>query len=320
MDMRRKPFINPIVAILFAILAVSTASIFIRFAQKDVSSLVIAAYRLTIATIVLTPFVLTKKQAEIKKIQRKGLLFALLSGTFLALHFAFWITSLEFTTVASSAVLVSTVPLWVALLAPLTIGESITKSLFIGLALSLIGVVIIALSDVCILTGAKLICPTINEFISGRAFIGDTLALIGALMGAGYVLIGRHLRATLSVLSYVFIVYGMAAIVLIIGVIISGKQFFGFPPSAFVWLMLLALVPQLLGHSIYNWALGYLSAAYVSITLLGEPIGSTILAYFLLGEVPTLLKLFGALFIFIGIYKASQVEKEQIEMEFEVER
>jgi drug/metabolite transporter (DMT)-like permease len=318
-EMKRKPIVNPIIAILFAILAVSTASIFIRFAQKDVTSLVIAAYRLTIATLVLTPFVFIRKQEEIKRIERKGFLFALLSGTFLALHFAFWITSLEFTTVASAAVLVSTVPLWVALLAPLTIDESITKSLLIGLALSLIGVVIIALSDVCILAGTKLVCPTINEFVSGRAFIGDVLAFFGALMGAGYVLIGRYLRPTLSVLSYVFIVYGMAAIVLIIGVVVSDNKFFGFPPSAYVWLILLALVPQLLGHSIYNWALGYLSAAYVSITLLGEPIGSTILAYFLLGEVPTLLKLFGALFIFIGIYKASQVEKKQIEMEFEVE-
>lgn len=319
MEIKKRPLVNPIIAILFAILAVSTASIFIRYAQQSVSSLVIAAYRLAIATVVLSPFVLTKKKDELKGIHRKGILFALLSGAFLAFHFASWITSLKFTTVASSAVLVSTVPLWVALLAPFTIHESVTKPLLIGLVLSLIGVVIVGFSDVCKISATGLICPTLDELIGGGAFVGDALALTGALMGAGYVLVGRYLRANLSALSYVFIVYGMAAILLVIGVFISGQKFFGFPLSAYIWLILLALVPQLLGHSIYNWALGYLSATFVSITLLGEPIGSTVLAYFLLNEMPSMLKLFGAVFIFVGIYLASKVEEKQIQLELEVD-
>jgi len=315
----KKPAINPMIAIVFAIFAVSTASIFIRYAQQDVPSLVIAAYRLFIATAILAPVTITKKKEELKSVYGKGLFLALMSGIFLALHFSTWITSLEYTTVASSAVLVSTVPLWVALIAPITIHESVTKTLMIGLVLSLVGVIVVGMSDVCRIGSEGLICPSAREFLSGRAFIGDILAVIGALMGAGYVLIGRHLRAGMSLMSYVFLVYGMAAIILILFVFISGEPFFGYPKTAYLWLILLAVIPQLIGHSTYNWALGYLSAAFVSITLLGEPIGSTILAYFLLHEIPSLLKMLGALLIFIGIYQASKVEQEQAKLELDVE-
>jgi len=147
-----------------------------------------------------------------------------------------------------------------------------------------------------------------GEFIQGRAFLGDLLATIGAIMGAGYVLIGRKLRAHVSLISYIFVVYGMAAIILIILMLAAGESPFGYPPQAYIWFLLLALIPQLLGHSTVNWALGYLSAAYVSIILLSEPIGSTILAYFLFQEVPSSVKMFGAILILAGIFIASQSE------------
>jgi len=138
--------------------------------------------------------------------------------------------------------------------------------------------------------------------------LGDLLALVGAFMAAAYVLIGRRLRSKLSLVSYVFLVYGVAAITLVL-IMIGLKQIpWGYPGIAYLWFILLAFVPQLLGHSSFNWALGYVSAAFVSIMLLGEPIGSTILAYFLLGEKPTVIKLIGAILILIGIYYASKSE------------
>jgi drug/metabolite transporter (DMT)-like permease len=311
MNPPKRPPIPPIVAIMVGILAVSTASIFIRFAQEEVPSLVIAAWRLTIASLILVPIAATRHKTELRGLSRKGLLLALLSGTFLALHFATWITSLQYTSVASSVVLVSTIPLWVALLSPITIKEPIGKAVFVGLVFALIGGVIVAISDTCSITQGGVSCPNMSEFMQGQAFLGDALAVCGAIAGAGYLLIGRKLRANMSLVSYISLVYGMAAIVLIIIMLVAGLNFFGYSPQSYVWLILLAIIPQLIGHSTFNWALAYLSAAFVSITLLGEPIGSTILAYIILHEKPTPVKLIGGALILVGIYIASRFEAEK---------
>jgi len=291
-------------AILGAILAVSTASIFIRFAQREAPSLVIASFRLTFASLILAPIALTRHRAELRALTRRELLLALLSGIFLALHFATWITSLEYTTVASSVVLVSTSPLWVAILAPLVLREPLTRPVLIGMLLALTGGVVIALSDACVWQNG-LACPSLAEFIKGEAFLGNFLALVGAWMVAGYLLIGRRLRAKMSLVPYIFIVYSMSAVVLIVIMFASGETPLGYPPMTYVWMLLLALVPQLIGHSTYNWALRYMPAALVAVTTLGEPIGSTILAYFILHESPSFLKIFGAVLILGGIYIAS---------------
>jgi drug/metabolite transporter (DMT)-like permease len=311
MNSPKRPPVPPIVAIAVGIVAVSTASIFIRFAQEEVPSLVIAAWRLTIASLILVPIAATRHKTELMGLSRKGLFLALLSGTFLALHFATWITSLQYTSVASSVVLVSTIPLWVALLSPITIKEPIGKAVFVGLVFALIGGVIVGISDTCAITQGRLSCPNLSEFMQGQAFLGDALAVCGAIAGAGYLLIGRKLRANMSLVSYISLVYGMAAIVLIIIMLVAGLNFFGYPPQSYVWLILLAIIPQLIGHSTFNWALAYLSAAFVSITLLGEPIGSTILAYFILQEKPTPVKLLGGALILVGIYIASRFEAQK---------
>jgi drug/metabolite transporter (DMT)-like permease len=309
---QRHPAVPPLLAIAFGILAVSTASIFIRYAQEAAPSLVIAAFRLTIASLVLSPLALTRHRSELKALTRQEISLALLSGVFLALHFATWISSLEYTTVASSVVLVSTTPLWVALLSPFTIKEPLKRAVITGLILALIGGTIVGLSDVCDLQDGSIICPAIGEFLRGEAFIGDLLALAGAIMGASYLLIGRRLRSNVSLITYISVVYGMAAIVLILIMFAAGHTPLGYPARIYLWFVLLALVPQLLGHSTFNWALGYLSAAYVSITLLGEPIASTILAYFLLQETPSDMKIIGAILILTGIYIASRSETSRI--------
>ncbi|MBT3390823.1 MAG: DMT family transporter [Chloroflexi bacterium] len=302
--MESRPPISPKLAIPFGILAVSTSSIFIRYAQADMASIVIAAGRLSIAGAILAVLVAWRHRAEIRALTLRELLLALLSGFFLSLHFATWITSLEYTSVASSVVLVSTAPLWVALLAPLTIKEPVRRVVVLGMGLALLGGTIVGLSDSCTLGGGSLQCPPFSDFVAGEAFTGDLLALAGALAGAGYLLIGRRLREGISLVPYIFLVYGVAAIFLLGYMLIAGETLAGHPPRAYLWLLLLALVPQLLGHSTFNWALRYLSAAFVSITLLGEPIGSAVLAYFLLGETPSLMMGFGAILILAGIWVA----------------
>jgi drug/metabolite transporter (DMT)-like permease len=316
-DPSKNPRISPKLVISIGILAASTASIFIRFAQADgVSSLVIAAWRLTLASLILAPLALLRYDAELRALNRRDLTLALLSGIFLAIHFATWISSLEYTSVASSVVLVSTAPLWVAILAPITIHERVGRPVLIGMGLALVGVTIVGISDSCSLYGfTSLVCPPLSEFVGGTAFLGDLLALAGALTVAGYLLIGRSLRENMSLVPYIFVVYGMAALVLVVIVLTTGESPFGYEPQTYFWFLLLALIPQLLGHTSYNWALAYLPASFISVTLLGEPISSAILAYFILGEVPTALMVFGAILILIGIYIAARMEAEQVPRE-----
>jgi drug/metabolite transporter (DMT)-like permease len=310
----RRPHIPPVLILGFGILAVSAASIMIRFAQQEASSLVIAAWRLSLAALVLTPFALAKRRLELASLTRRERGLAVLSGVFLAFHFATWISSLAYTSVASSVVLVSTAPLWVALLSPITLKESVSRPMLGGMLLALIGSVIVGISDTCVWTGSGLVCPNFSEFVRGRAFLGDLLALAGAFTAAGYLIIGRRLRSQISLLSYIFVVYGVGAMILVLVVFITGQSMLGYSVGTYAWLLALALVPQLLGHTSYNWALAYLSAAYVSIAVLGEPIGSSILAYFILNEGVSSLKLFGAVLTLGGIYLASRGETHTNEM------
>jgi drug/metabolite transporter (DMT)-like permease len=309
----RHPIVSPLIAIAFGILAVSTGSIFVRYAQVYAPSVVIAAWRLSLATLILSPIALTRNRAELRRLHSGEIKLGLLSGFFLAMHFATWISSLEYTSVASSVVFVSTAPLWVAMLSPVLLKEPLTRPILYGMGLAFMGGVIVGLSDSCNLGSSGLACPPFSEFIQGRAFLGDLLALVGAWMAAGYLIIGRRLRISISLVPYIFIVYGMAALVLIGIMLILGQSVVGYPPQVYVMFLALAVIPQLLGHSTFNWALGYLSAAYVSITLLGEPIGSALLAYFFLDEIPEPLMIFGAILILVGIYIASRGETSQKE-------
>jgi drug/metabolite transporter (DMT)-like permease len=296
------------VALFTAILAVSTASIFIRFAQTEAPSLVIAALRLTFATLLLAPIALTRHRDELKRLTRSEILLGVFSGLFLAAHFATWISSLEYTTVASSVVFVSTGPLWVALLSPLLLNERLTRAAVIGLVIAIMGGTMIGLADACTWNG-WLRCPNLNQVLQGRAMWGNFLALIGAWTVSGYLIIGRKLRAKMSLIPYIFLVYGISAIALIVTMFVAGQSPFGYPTATYGWILLLAVFPQLIGHSTYNWALRYLPAAFVAVTTLGEPIGSAILAFFLLEETPTPIVITGGVLILIGIYLASKSER-----------
>ncbi|HEY9151894.1 MAG TPA: DMT family transporter [Anaerolineales bacterium] len=313
MTKERVRFILPF-ALFTAILAVSTASIFIRFAQTDAPSLVIAALRLTFASLALAPLAWTRHRAELKALTRRELLLGLLSGLFLAIHFATWISSLEYTTVASSVVFVSTGPLWVALLSPFFLREPLTRPVLIGMSFALVGGIIIGLADACS-WNSGIVCPSLSQVLHGRMLFGNFLALVGAWMVAGYFMIGRKLRVKMSLVPYIFLVYGMASVCLLIIVLVVRENLFGYHWLTYVWILLLALVPQLIGHSTYNWALAYLSAAFVAVMTLGEPIGSSILAYFILQETPTVIVIAGGVLILIGIYLSTRGSKVEAEIE-----
>jgi len=288
------------------ILAVSTASIFIRFAQTEVPSSVIAAGRMSLATIVILPFAI-KSWNEVKpNVNGKTWLLLILAGVFLGSHFATWITSLEYTTVASSVVFVTTAPLWVALLSPVFLKEKLTRWIAVGLIISLLGSFIVGLSNNCKISIQGVSCSDINNMWSGRYFFGNLLALAGAFLSGGYIMVGRKVRNSLSLPIYTAVVYGVASIVLILLVVITGAKVTGFSPKSYLWIIALALIPQVIGHTSFNWALKYLSAAYVSIALLGEPVGTVILAALLLHEMPTTLEILGGILILIGISVATQ--------------
>ena len=295
----------PVLVLTMGVLAVSTASIFIRYAQREAPSLIIAAYRLSIASAILAVPLATRNKKALLALSRRDFLLALASGTFLAIHFASWISSLAYTTVASSVVLVTTTPLWVGLLSPLVLGERLTLPILLGMAATLTGGIAIALGDAC----AGGVCA-LGSALAGGALWGDFLALVGAWAAAGYFLIGRHLRSKTTLLVYIGLTYGMAALVLDVFVLLLGQPIFGYSLQTYAWFVLLALVPQLVGHTSFNWALKYLSAAFVAITLLGEPVGSTLLAYVFLSETPSLMTVIGAILILGGIAVASLHEKK----------
>ena len=292
--------------LILGILAVSTASIFIRFAQKEASSLVVAAYRMTLAGLILAPVALPGAWRAVETLKPRQRWLILLSGMFLAFHFGTWITSLEYTTVASSVVLVTTTPLWVAILSPLVLKERMRRETWIGLIIAMIGGALVGFQESCTWEAGKLACLPLQDFIGGRAMLGNALALFGAFMAAGYMVVGRQVRPVLSLFSYTFWVYSISAVFLLIFVALSSQRLTGFSGMTYLWFALLAVIPQLIGHSSFNWALKYLPAAFVSLALLGEPVGTTILAVIILKEAPGVGELAGGVLILAGIFLASR--------------
>ena len=264
------------------ILAISTASIFVKLC--DAPALIIAAYRMSVASLLLLPFAVHQKIWA--RWTGKEVPWLLLSGLFLSLHFAFWIASLKYTSVASSVVLVTTQPIFVAIGERFFLKERPGLSFLLAIGLTLLGSVMIGYGDLR---------------MSEMALWGDGLAVLGAITASGYFLVGRKMRKGQDLFTYIFPVYSTAGVALIFFALISQKSFTGYSAATYLFFILLAVVPQLIGHTIFNWALKFLPASMVVITILGEPVGSTILAYFILGEALTLWKVLGGISIFTGI-------------------
>lgn len=298
---------RPYFILVIGVIAVSTSSLFIRFAQNaGAPSLVIAAFRLTLAALILTPVAISRERPNFYQLRGSVLLRALLSGALLGLHFATWISSLQYTSVVSSVVLVTTSPLWVALATPFVLRERLGRLTLAAIFLGMFGSIVVSAS------GSAGSAP-----VQDAVLFGNGLAVAGAIAVAGYFLIGRQLRASLTNTLYVWVTYSTAAVTLILLMLLSGYSPLGLKPDAYFWMILLALVPQLIGHTAYNYALGFLSAAYVSITVLGEPIVATLLAMLLLNESPFLLQLVGGAFIFAALIFSTRDEMQKARLKHE---
>jgi len=278
---------------------VSTASILIRLAQAEgVSSLTIAAVRLGLAAAILAPFAVLNARREIMRLGRRELALCLLSGLLLAIHFWTWISSLEYTSVASSAALVTTNPLWVGLASAVLLRERPAPAALAGISLTVAGSVLIFAAD----SGG-------SETTATNPLLGNTLALAGAVSASGYLLVGRALRARMSLMAYVWLAYTVAAMFLGAAVAASGISLAAASVPAWAFMALLAIGPQLLGHTAFNWAVRRLTATFVAIAILGEPVGAAILAWFFFDEGFTTLQLIGFLLLLTGIFAAARGEK-----------
>jgi drug/metabolite transporter (DMT)-like permease len=295
---------SPYLMLFIGVMAVSTASLFIRYAQANhASSIVIAAVRLTLASVILTPFTLRNYRTELHGLSRLDLGMAFVSGILLAIHFASWITSLEHISVLVSVVLVTTNPLFVALFAPYLLGERIQRRTLVGILIAFGGGILVSFSSD---SGASV--------TGGNTLLGSTLAVVGAIAAALYLIIGRKLRASLSLIPYIWLVYSTAAVILMLAVFAAGDNLTGYTPDTYFWMLMLAIVPQLIGHSSFNYALGHISAAYVSLVILGEPLGSALLAFLFLGEIPGWLQIAGAALILFAVAFAQQPEQPHAEI------
>jgi drug/metabolite transporter (DMT)-like permease len=293
--------VPPMAALALAVLGVSTSAVLVRF--SNASSSVVAFYRVLFTLALVAPFALRGQRQAFQQISGRDWLVALGTGLALAIHFVVWFESLAWTSVAASATLVQTQPIFVAMGAVALLGERVDRRTVLGIVIALAGATMLSVTQ----QGDAL--PT-----GGDAVLGNVLAIAGGVMGAAYLLAGRSLRQRLSTVPYVTIVYATCACVLLLVVIARGHPLFGYPAVEWGLFAAMAIGPGLAGHTVVNWALEHVESTVVSVTLLGEPVGATLLAVLLLGEVPTVQVVGGGLVVLLGIAVTS-VSREQSEPE-----
>lgn len=276
---------KPYITLLIGVIAVSFASIFIRLA--DAPALVIAASRLILASLALLPFAAVSSRVSLSKLTVRDLLLMLLSSLFLALHFGLWITSLSYTTIASSVILVTSHPAFVAILSYFLWKEKLNRLNILGIAVALVGVVIINYGDFS---------------MSSRAVLGDLMALAASFAMGSYLIIGRQLGKRIDALGYLTLIYSGAGLMLLVVLFATGERLSGYSTQTYLMLLLLALVPQLIGHSALNLAVRTLPVTLVSVAILGEPIGASLLGALILHEIPKMNEVAGGILILVGIY------------------
>ncbi len=274
---------KPELAVMIAVISVSFSAILIRWATAP--ALAIAFWRLLFTTLLLMPFALFYKRDEIRSLGWKGIGKTALIGLVLATHFSLWIRSLELTTVASSVILVTAHPILVAGLSYYLWKEPVSKTNAFGIGIAIIGIIVLSWGD-----------------MGAGNLTGNVLALIAGICAGLYILAGRRMRRDVSLLSYAFLVYIFCAIFLAIMCLTTSTKFYPYPKEDFYLFITMAAIPGILGHTLYNWALKHVKASVVSVSLLAEPIGSTALAFLLLGETPgSILVIIGGALTLLGI-------------------
>ena len=279
-----KPAIHPYIPILVGVISVAMSAIFVKMTTADAG--VTAFYRMLFSILLMSPVFLYSYLPEIKKLNRRDWAFSAIAGIFLAFHFILWFESLNFTSVASSTVLVTLQPLFAFAGTYFFFKERLSLKTLISGIVAITGSIIIAYGDFQ---------------VSGSALFGDVLALIACALITAYLLFGQDVRKRLSLVTYTFIVYGFSTITLFFYIIVKGESFGPYPMGEWMWFLLLALIPNLLGHTLFNWAVKWVSTNVISIAILFEPVGAAVLAYFILGELVSASQIIGGSIVIAGL-------------------
>ncbi|ALS79181.1 DMT family transporter [Planococcus kocurii] len=279
-----KPAIHPYIPIMIGVFSVALSAIFVKMTSAD--SGVTAFYRMLFSVLIMSPVFFLKYTHEIKKLSKRDWVFASIAGVFLSFHFILWFESLNYTSVASSTVLVTLQPLFAFAGTYFFFKEKVSIKTLIAGAIAIAGSVLIGYGDFK---------------VSGSALYGDLLALVACALITAYLLFGQDVRKRLSLVTYTFVVYGVSTITLFFYIVFKGESFGPYPASEWMWFLLLAIIPNLLGHTLFNWALKWVSTNVISIAILFEPIGAAILAYFILGEYLSVSQIVGGSVVLAGI-------------------
>jgi drug/metabolite transporter (DMT)-like permease len=297
----KQPLGKVILILAIGVLAVSTAAIWSRLAfeaagKRDVGfSLVLAASRLTLASMILLP---TWRQIQRGEELKRALPYAIGAGVFLGVHFACWISSLAYTSIAASTTFVTTNPVWVALISWVWLKEKISRKTIAGIAIALGGGLVIGLADS-------------GNHAGTNPLLGNFLAIAGSWAVSFYLLLGREAQKLgLTVGGYGAIAYTTAAIVLLPMPILFGNGYSGYPTPVYLYILLMAIFPQLVGHTSLNWAMGWVSPTLVTLSILFEPVFASSLGYFIFGEVPPSQVFLGAAVLLTGVAIAAMGDRE----------
>jgi drug/metabolite transporter (DMT)-like permease len=286
-------------AMSFAVVSLAFSSIFIA-KLADVPPLVIAFYRMAVATLLLLPAAIIFKWREIASLTRKDFAMLVLGGFFLALHFGAWIASLKHIPIATSVVLVNSHPLFVVVASYFFLGEAPGRRSLAGTFIGLAGMIVISLDA---LRGGQ-------SSTTGNELLGDALALVGALAVVGYFIIGRKARARISLLGYVTPLYAVCSVFLLIWALASGDRLYPYGATEWAYFAALALVPTILGHTVFNWAIKHVRPAAISLAFLGEPVVAGVLAFLVFAERPPLATFMGGALVLAGVYLATSSRQE----------
>ncbi|MED1788175.1 DMT family transporter [Brevibacillus laterosporus] len=294
-----RPIIPPYFALFLAVLAISTSAIFVKLSSAPAP--VIATYRLLFSVVLTVPFMFINKGTwrEIIQFTRKQWILSILSGGFLAAHFLLWFDSLNYTSIASSTVLVTLQPLFAFIGGYFLFKERLSKLAMAGGIFAIVGSFVIGWGDFR---------------VGGMALYGDLLALLAAFIVTMYWLIGQYLRRGVSSTAYSFVVYLISSVFLLGHSLFYGHPLTGYPLADWGWFICLALFPTLLGHSILNWVIKWLNTTTVSVGILFEPIGTCILAYIIFGDIVTLPQWIGGFIILFGIFLFIRFSKPKEEL------
>lgn len=275
---------RPYLFVFIGVLSVASSAIFVKLANAESGA--IAFYRMFFSVLLMLPLFLSKHRHELKNIKWKEFLVVILSGIFLAFHFILWFESLRYTSVASSTVLVTLQPLFTIVGTYLLFKETITVKTVIAAGVTIMGSVLIGWGDFK---------------IGGTALWGDFLALAACALISFYMLCGQSARRNISATTYTLFVYFVSAVTLAIYMLVKGEKFGPYASMDWLWFVLLAIVPNLLGHNLFNWALQYISANVISIAILFESVGASLLAFLVFGELLRGSQIIGGIIVIVGI-------------------